>query len=112
MRIPYKRAIIAYISRNARGMYNRKLKKFSFDGEIGDDSLLPRKKQYFQKLLEDQMRESGYVPVLDIDPQFFILYNSNKDTYDFNLALYGVFVGKKKCLGYVGYSGQSLIPKA
>lgn len=92
-------------------MHNRKLKKFSLDGEIADDAILPRKRLYFQKLLETQMKDSGYVPVLDLDPQFYISYNKYKDTYDFVLHMFGIYVGKKKCLNYVGFSGQSLIPK-
>ena len=92
-------------------MNNRKLKKFGMEGTIGDDSLIPRQKEYFQKLLEDQMRDSGYVLVLDLDPQFFISYNVTKDTYDFTLHVFGIYVGKKKCLNYIGFSGQSLIPK-
>lgn len=92
-------------------MQNRKLKKFTIDGVIGDDSSIPRQKEYFQKLLEVQMRDSGYVPVLDLDPQFYISYNREKDTYDFILHAFGIYVGKKKCLNYVGFSGQTLIPK-
>lgn len=81
------------------------------EGIIGDDSLIPRQKEYFQKLLEDQMKDSGYVVVLDLDPQFYISYNIDKDTYNFILDIFGIYVGKKKCLDYIGFSGQSLIPK-
>jgi hypothetical protein len=57
------------------------------------------------------MRSKGYVPVLDLDPQFSLKYNNDKDQYTFNLEMYGVFVGKKKSREIEGFSGQQFIPR-
>jgi hypothetical protein len=57
------------------------------------------------------MRDKGYIPVLDIQPQFNVKYNEEKDYYSFNLVMYGMYLGKSKATKYEGFSGQSLIPK-
>ena len=57
------------------------------------------------------MREQGYVPILDLDIQFSLLYDEEQDLYEFDIVVYGVYVGKKKAHLYEGFSGQSLVPK-
>lgn len=91
---------------------NRKIKQFGFSGVIADDSAIPRMREQYRKMIEDGMREDGYVPVLDLDPIFNISYNEDKNTYDFSMYIHGVFVGKKKSKEYHGYSGQRLIPRS
>ena len=90
---------------------NRNIKKFGFDGVIGDDSQLIGKKEQYTYILEDQMRTSGYVPVLDLDIQFFISYNVHNDTYNFLINVFGIYVGKKKAQEILGFSGQQFIKK-
>jgi hypothetical protein len=63
----------------------------------------------YERLLTDEMRSKGYVPVLDLDIQFSLKYNFEKDEYGFNLELYGVFVGKRKAWEIEGFSGQNFI---
>lgn len=90
---------------------SRNIKKFGFDGVIFDDSHLYGKKQYYSKLLDDEMRISGYVPVLDLDIQFFTSYNVEADSYNFSIYMYGVYVGKRKAQKIIGFSGQQFIEK-
>lgn len=80
-------------------------------GEIHDDATIPRLRAEYERLIESDMREQGYVPILDLDTQFSLLYNEGTDTYEFDIVVYGVFVGKKKAHMYEGFSGQNLIPK-
>lgn len=80
-------------------------------GEIHDDSAIPRLRVEYERLIESDMREQGYVPILDLDTQFSLLYDEGKDIYEFDIIVYGVFVGKKKSYMYEGFSGQNLIPK-
>ena len=93
-------------------MSNRKIKRFGFEGIIKDDSVIPRMRTEYQKTIIDGMRLSGYVPVLDLDTQFYLDYDSRKDQYSFSIIMYGVYVGKKKSLQYEGFSGQRLIPRS
>jgi hypothetical protein len=49
--------------------------------------------------------------VLDIDPQFSIKYNQEKDNYSFHLEIHGVYLGKRKAWEFEGFSGQDFIPR-
>lgn len=76
--------------------HHKKLKSFSLDGNINDEAATPRLKTEYINLLISQMRLSGYVPVLDIEPDFTIQYNENKKYFNFKLTVYGIYVGKRK----------------
>jgi len=89
----------------------KNIKKFVFDGVIFDDSHLVGKKEYYSKLLDDEMRNVGYVPVLDLDIQFFTSYNRILDSYNFSIHMYGIYVGKRKAQKIIGFSGQNFIEK-
>jgi hypothetical protein len=87
----------------------RHIREFGFDGIIADDSIIAIEKIKYRRIIEDQMRTSGYVPVLDLDEQFFLSYNLTKDTYNFEFYIYGIYVGKKKAQKIIGFSGQTFI---
>jgi hypothetical protein len=93
-------------------MQNKKIKKFGMEGTIADDSAIPRMRQQYEKIIIDGMRDSGYVPVLDLDPLFYISYNEQKNNFNFEIYIHAVFVGKKKATEYDGYAGQRLIPRS
>lgn len=90
---------------------NKKLKSFGMQGQIADDASIPRLRKHYENLIENDMRMQGYVPILDLDIQFSLEYDEPTDTYNFDIIVYGVYVGKKKAYLYEGFSGQSLIPK-
>jgi hypothetical protein len=92
-------------------MLKRNIKPFWINGVIKNDSDIIRLREMYERLLTDEMRSKGYVPVLDLDIQFSLRYNSDKDEYGFNLELYGVFVGKRKAWELEGFSGQNFIPR-
>lgn len=58
----------------------------------------------FEKQIEDMMRLAGRVPVYDQDTEWKISYNPEKDTYDFELIMYSIYVGpiqaQTKVMGY------------
>jgi len=91
--------------------YKKRIKAFPLEGILKDDSVIISQKENYYRLLDSHMRSSGYVPVLDLDPQFSLEYNSDKDTYNFIYVIFGVYVGKKKSLKYIGYSGNVLVPR-
>ena len=80
-------------------MYNHKpIKRFALSGEIYDESHIVRLKDQYIFMLTSAMRNNGYVPRYDIDPDFTIGYNGK--TFEFNLSVYGVYVGRAraKCI--------------
>lgn len=90
---------------------NKKLKSFGMQGQIHDDAAIPRLRIEYQRLIESDMREQGYVPILDLDVQFSLSYDQQNDLYEFDIIVYGVYVGKKKSHLFEGFSGQNLVPK-
>lgn len=77
-------------------LHHKPIKKFNLKGNIYDDSALIRLRDEYGRLLITEMRISGYVPRLDITQDFTIEYNKDKQYFEFELTLYGVYVGKKK----------------
>lgn len=72
---------------------HKNIQRFSLEGEIYDDASIPRLKEQYVLMLENGMRNNGYVPRYDIDPDFTISYNGK--TFEFELSIYGVYIGKK-----------------
>jgi hypothetical protein len=80
-------------------MYShRPIKRFGLEGEIYDESHIPRLKDQYVFMVTSVMKNHGYVPRYDIDNDFTIGYNGK--TFDFKLSVYGVYVGKAqaKCI--------------
>lgn len=90
---------------------NKKLKSFGIQGQIHDDSAIPRLRIEHERLIMTDMRDQGYVPILDLDTQFHLEYDEEDNTYEFEMIVYGIFVGKRKSYLYEGFSGQNLIPR-
>jgi hypothetical protein len=91
-------------------LHHKPLKKFGLEGIIHNDSVLWRIKEEYIKLLITEMQFSGYVPRLDIAPDFTIQFNHDKGYFEFELSLYGVYVGKKKSKWIAGVDETRVIP--
>ena len=88
--------------------YNhRKITKFGLEGEIFDDAKIPKIKDQYINMICNGMRQKGYVPRYDIDPDFTISYNGK--TFEFKLSVYGVYVGKKKAKCVKGIDKNQVI---
>ena len=90
---------------------NKRIKDFSLEGEIANDSFIFGHREKMEKLMDSHMRNLGYVPHLDLDSQYSISYNLERETFDFHITVYGVYVGKKRAHEIVGKSGSSFIKK-
>lgn len=71
-------------------------------GEIGDDADFARLRSQYEHVILDDMRELGYVPVLDLGPYWSTLYIKPK--YEFELSIYGVYVGRRRSWEIEGIS--------
>jgi hypothetical protein len=91
-------------------LHHKSIKTFTVDGIIKDDAAIGRLRLEIERLQILQMRELGYVPRLDIDPQFTIQYNNTKEYFEFILTLYGTYLGKKKSQCIMGIDGTLLVP--
>ena len=86
---------------------HKNIKRFHIDGEIYDESIIPRVKDQYIFMLTMMMKSKGYLVRYDIDPDFTIEYNGK--TFNFVLSVYGVFVGKKKAQWFDGIDKNKLI---
>ena len=93
-------------------LHHKPIKRFGIDGIIYDDSGLWRLKQEYIKLILMQMRFSGYVPRVDIAVDFTIEYNSEKEYFEFEMSLYGVYVGKRKIDWIIGVNETKVLTVA
>jgi hypothetical protein len=83
---------------------HKDIKRFPLDGLMNDDSDFIRLRAQFETLIVHQMRDGGYVPVLDIGPLFSTKLLDDGH-YEFELTVYGVYVGRKKAWKVEGMDG-------
>jgi hypothetical protein len=91
-------------------IYHRPIKNFTFDGIIKNDAAIGRLRLELVRLKTLEMCELGYVPRLDIDPDFTLSYNDIKQNFTFNLSIYGSYIGRKKSKWISGIDGTKLVP--
>lgn len=89
--------------------HHKAIKKFYLDGVIHDESAIGRLKLEYIRLLILEMRLSGYVPRFDIETDFTIDYNEEKESFNFALTLHGVHVGKRNSEWIAGIDGTKPI---
>ena len=75
--------------------------------EFKDDSDMIRIKNQYQNLLVHDMRNKGYVRVLDIDTAFSVEFTG--ETWKFLMTLHGVYVGRRKAWLSEGMTQGKLI---
>jgi len=92
------------------GYHHKSIKKFNLDGIIHDESCIGRLREEYTRLLLAEMRLSGYVPRLDIDIDFTIDYNENKQYFEFEISIYGIYTGRKQSEWISGIDGTKAIP--
>ena len=89
--------------------HHKTIKKFYLDGVIYDDSVIGRLKEEYIRLLISEMKLSGYVPRIDLDPDFTIRYNDIKNFFEFELSIQAVYAGKRKSEWIAGIDGTNPI---
>jgi len=89
--------------------HHKPIKKFNLSGIIHDDSAIGRLKGEYIRLVTSEMRLAGYVPKYEIDTDFTIDYNETKKYFEFEITIYGVYVGKRKSEWIAGIDGNKVI---
>ena len=72
---------------------HRKIKRFGMDGKVQSSTAFARVQGMYTKLIEEQMREEGYVPRLDLGMEWTT--TRQKSHYEFEISLYESYVGRK-----------------
>jgi hypothetical protein len=60
-------------------------------------------------LIVSQMKIKGFVPRFDIEPDFTIDYNEKKHYFEFELSIYGIYIGRKQTECIMGIDGNRVI---
>jgi hypothetical protein len=89
---------------------HKPVKTFSQEGLIADDKDFIRIRNEFERLIVEQMREAGCLPIHELGTHWSTKWLGDK--YSFKLTIYGWFAGKKKskefdfwCEGRLAKSG-------
>ena len=84
-----------------------KIHDYTTTGSYKDDAKIIETKEKMQVLLEEQMRSAGRVPVLSMNPVWRTSWDRDREAYNFEMTMFGVFVGKRKAREIIGWD-QSL----
>lgn len=72
----------------------KRIRDFILEGEAVDgEAILRIRKELEERLVED-MRGKGYVPIIDLLPQLYWDYNKENEKFDFQIVIFGSYVGK------------------
>ena len=63
------------------------------DGKVQSSTAFSKVQEMYINLLEEKMRDAGYVPRLDLGMEWTT--TRQKSHYDFEISLYGSYVGRK-----------------
>lgn len=90
---------------------HERIRRFSLETETKDNTNWLRIQDNLRNILEDKMREDGYVPNLDCGVHWSPTYLPDIDKFKIKMSMYGVFVGRKKsCTAAVYYDDEVHAP--
>ena len=70
------------------------------DGKVMSSTAFSRVQSMYMKILEEQMREAGYVPRLELGMEWTTV--RLKEHYEFEISVYGSYVGRKSAWSIEG----------
>jgi hypothetical protein len=76
--------------------HHKSIKRFDIEGTLYDEADVSRLKNEYVSLVVLQMKDNGYVPRSDIDPDWTMMFLGDRDGFSFKLSVYGVYVGRRK----------------
>lgn len=79
-------------------MHNKRIKKYQQEGEIRDDADFIRLRSELERLMIQQMRADGYLPVHDMRSLWSTKFLGKK--YCFTLTMFAAYAGPKRSLEY------------
>lgn len=85
------------------------IKKYTYEGFIRDDSDFIRLRLELERLMEQEMRDAGYVPIYELSNHWTTIRDSVGKRYQFKLSMYGSYAGKVKAQSFKYWSNGKLI---
>lgn len=84
--------------------------RHSLKGTIGDNNIVLQRERLIH-FVESQMRDEGCVPSLDLEPQFTLDFDPSTETYEFELTVYGIYIGKEQACETAGITSGTMKKK-
>jgi hypothetical protein len=79
---------------------HKPIKKYTHDGYIRDDKDFIRLRGELERLMQQQMRDEGYVPVYEIGVHWSTEWEPTNKRYAFKLSMFGSYAGKRQATQY------------
>jgi hypothetical protein len=89
---------------------HNEIKRFELTGTVTHDTFVQTRDALIKEV-EDSMRDQGYVPVLDLAPQFTREYDAETETFSFQLSIYGISVGEEEAWQTAGVTNGQIVPR-
>jgi len=70
------------------------IRRFNLTGLVTSERFISARENLI-KDVEDSMRDEGFVPVLDLKPQFTRVYDPVNEIFEFEVSVYGIEVGEE-----------------
>jgi hypothetical protein len=84
------------------------IESFSLEGTINETALTEHRERLIL-WVESDMRDRGFVPVLDLEPVWSAWFDG--DRYQFKLTIYGVDIGRDEAWTTAGLMNGKRIPR-
>jgi hypothetical protein len=88
---------------------HKPIKRFEMSGTIYDEAAIAKLKIEYIRMITLSMQLNGYIPRIDIEPDFTIKYIIEQGIFEFRLSVYGIYIGKKKAQWILGTDGTRVI---
>lgn len=85
--------------------------RFPLEGVLTDKLNIAQHKERMIHFLEGDMRDRGYIPLLDMEPHYTHSWDNEGEHFVFVLSVYGVYVGKEQAWRTSGIMSGKMIPK-
>lgn len=89
-------------------MTHKNIKRFTFDLQFKDSAVFVKKQDATIKMIQDHMRERGYVPVLDLGNYITVDYKDEKFYY--KISCHGIYLGRRQAWETYGLTNGRLVP--
>lgn len=88
---------------------HKPIKMYTNDGFLRDDSDIPRLRLELERLMVQQMRDEGYVPIYEITSFWSTAYEPENKRYNFKLTMYAAYAGRVRALNFNYWQNGRLI---
>lgn len=92
-------------------MTHQMIRRFSLEGQV-DDGNIEKGRRNLERTVEEMMRDSGFVPLLDLQPAWATWYDEANEQMHFKLTMHAVFVGEGQSWEIDGITGTKRVPRS